>query len=208
MTRLCAAFLLALVSLVPAAAQELPSLYDVTGVAQNDVLNIREHPRATSQRIGALEPDASGIEVTALSDSGDWGRVNTGERSGWLSMEFMTPAPAPRTGDSYFDGPLACFGTEPFWRLENGVGGEMTFSGAGEVPVMLTRTATALSASRGRAAQLVEAADETAKLTGMLRVGECSDGMSDRAYGLTLDMLLETGGDRRFVSGCCSVSAE
>lgn len=205
MIRHLAALALVIAGLAPAAAQDLPALYDVTGVGAGDVLNVREHPRATSTQIGSLTPGATGVEVTALSDSGDWGRVNTAERAGWVAMSYLAATAAP-AAESYFDGPLVCYGTEPFWRLDSAPDGTITHNSPDADPLVLIRTATALSQNRARASQFVEAVAEGASLTGVLRVAECSDGMSDRLYGLSLDMALTTGEDRVFVSGCCTLA--
>lgn len=59
------------------------ALHDVTGVAANDVLNIRENPDAASPVIGTLAPDATGVEVILVDDG--WALVNAGERSGYAS---------------------------------------------------------------------------------------------------------------------------
>lgn len=114
------ALLLLLILAAPAhATQEyiLPTLFDVTGVAADDVLNIRQLPDADAPIIGTLSPDAKGIEV--VEDTGGWGRVNSGEGSGWVSMRYM----AYRT-DVWHEGALpdgfSCFGTEPFWSLKSG----------------------------------------------------------------------------------------
>ncbi len=39
----------------------------------------------------------------------------------------------------------------------------------------------------------------------MLSLASCSDGMSDREYGLRLDLLLGTSDERTLLSGCCSI---
>jgi hypothetical protein len=81
--------ILALLVAMPAAAQDLPALFRVTGVAANDVLNIRAEPSARAAIIGSFRPDAGGIEVVALSADGRWGLVNSGEQAGWSSMRYL-----------------------------------------------------------------------------------------------------------------------
>ena len=51
---------------LPLRAEEFPAAYAVTGVASNDVLNIRARPDAGSAIIGSLAPDATGVEVNQL----------------------------------------------------------------------------------------------------------------------------------------------
>ena len=41
--------------------------FEVTGVASNDVLNIREEPSGSSAKLGFLEHDDKVVEITALS---------------------------------------------------------------------------------------------------------------------------------------------
>ena len=62
---------------LPAQAQDFPALYAVTGVAADDVLNIRSRPDAGAPIIGALAPDSTGVEV--LGRSGNWALVSAGE---------------------------------------------------------------------------------------------------------------------------------
>lgn len=72
------AFFFAFLS-TPALAQDIyPALHDVTGVAADDVLNIRSEPSASSPIIGTFSPFETDVEVVALSPDGGWGRVNAG----------------------------------------------------------------------------------------------------------------------------------
>lgn len=53
---------------------------------QNDPLGIRVKPQADAQRNGEV-PKGEQIEV--LTVCGEWGYVNYGEYSGWLSFEYL-----------------------------------------------------------------------------------------------------------------------
>ena len=77
----------------PAGAETFPALYSVTGVAGDDVLNIRLEPDATAEAVGSLPPDATNIEVVGLSPDGGWGQVIAGEAAGWIKMEFLARSP-------------------------------------------------------------------------------------------------------------------
>jgi uncharacterized membrane protein len=196
------AFLLLLPTLV--TAQSLPALHDVTGVADDDVLNVRQGPSAADAIIGTLAPDAENVEVTALNDAGTWGRVNTQERSGWASMAFLARQPG-QDADT-LPVPMRCFGTEPFWSLEVTDGG-LTFDGLGMDPVETSlATRTASRGIPGRYGFAGWGAKETAGMHGIVRREECSDGMSDRLYGLSLDLLLSSGGGLSQYAGCCSLA--
>ena len=74
-----------------AATQEyiLPTLFDVTDVADDDVLNIRTRPSAGAEILGSLAPDARGVEVVAHDASGRWAQINTGEHSGWVALRYL-----------------------------------------------------------------------------------------------------------------------
>lgn len=176
----------------------LPELHDVTGVASDDVLNVRAAASASSDKISELAHDATNIEVVDRSPDGKWGLVNTGEASGWVSLRFLAPhaahpdAPIGRT--------LSCSGTEPFWSLEIEQGAQARFDGLGLEAVSMT--ADVLQQARGR----IDRFSLTIGLSGvaMVRVQRCSDGMSDRAYGLDVDYLHQDG---VLYSGCCSLIA-
>jgi uncharacterized membrane protein len=187
-----------------ATAQGLPALHEVTGVASGDVLNVREGPSATDAIIGTLAPDAESVEVTALNDDGTWGRVNTQERSGWASMAFLARQPG-QDADT-LPVPMRCFGTEPFWSLEVTDGG-LTFDGLGMDPVETSLAArTAARGIPGRYGFAGWGEKETAGMHGIVRREACSDGMSDRLYGLSLDLLVSADGGISQYAGCCSLA--
>lgn len=180
------------------ATQEyiLPTLFDVTGVASNDVLNIRQSPNASSEIIGTLPHDTTEIEV--VTEQKGWAQVNTGEQSGWVSSRFL----AYRT-DVWEEGKLpagfSCYGTEPFWNLKP-EGDELVLS----------------TPERNRDARKIQAVLDTGVFRHPMRaiVAEamtvtaapelCSDGMSDRIYGLNAHVILQ-GETPRMLSGCCSI---
>lgn len=187
--------LLLILWLLPAAAlaQSFPALHHVTGVASDDVLNIRAAPSAGAARIGAFEPGARDIEV--IRTQGGWGLVNAGEGAGWVSMRFLRRQEA---GDYALARRIACSGTEPFWSLAIDQGHSVRFStmegGAQSHPAgLLQRSANRSDRFALRAGPLVA----------VIARGACSDGMSDRAYGLSVDLL--TDGQAPLRSGCCSL---
>lgn len=53
---------------------------------QNDPLGIRVKPQADAQRDGEVP---KGEEVEVLTVCGEWGYVNYGDKSGWLSFEYL-----------------------------------------------------------------------------------------------------------------------
>lgn len=183
----------------PAAATQdaWPALFDVARVAADDVLNIRSGPGASHEIIGALDPDARDVEVIEPSPDHHWGLVNTGEGAGWVSLDFLDRQPGQ------WDGAIpplaACFGTEPFWRLETGAQWRMeTPEGA-----LLDTPAPTLTGSvshRGRFAAMIEA--DGAVWTLALLNRACSDGMSSRRYGFEA-LLVQGAGATTLWTGCC-----
>lgn len=65
-----------------------PALYDVSGVASDDVLNIRAEPSADAPIIGTLAHDATNVEIIRDGENG-WGLVNTDEGTGWVSFAYL-----------------------------------------------------------------------------------------------------------------------
>lgn len=191
------ALLVCLLCAGAAAADGFPALHDVVDVAANDALNVRAGPGTSNPIIAALPPDAKGIEVVTTRDG--WGRVNIQDQSGWVSMRFLTLTDTPSV-------PRICFGTEPFWRLDIG-GVQSSFERLGDASQSFdTRTLTPSSSRPDQAGITLEG---TGKLHGIYTARQCSDGMSDRLYGISIDLILSPdGGIRQVYSGCCSVSPD
>lgn len=194
------AILACLLSATPAAATQeyiLPTLFDVTGVASDDSLNIRADPNSSSEIIGILPPDATGIEVVEERDG--WGRVNSSERSGWVSMRFLSY----RT-DVWEAGKLPadfrCLGTEPFWNLDiDHADNWIMFQEIEQVAPAELRAILDTGIFRDPTRAII-GQDMTILATPQL----CSDGMSDRMYGLRATVI-EDGETPRMLNGCCMI---
>ena len=175
-----------------------PALFDVAGVAADDVLNVRAAPASDAAIVATLAPDATDVEVIRPNDTHGWGLVNTGEATGWVSLAFLERQPGQFEGA--FPPVAQCFGTEPFWTLALD-GDAATFStpdGATDGRV-LGRLG---SLSRRDRHGLRVALAEGRRIDGVISTEACSDGMSDREYGLAFDFV-GTGG---VLSGCCALS--
>lgn len=191
----------------PAAATQeyvLPTLFDVTGVAEDDVLNIRAAPGVGAEVIGTLEHDARDIEVVAHDRTGRWGRINTAERSGWVAMHYL----AYQVGiwdDEGLPESLHCLGTEPFWALGH-EDEAVTFS-TPEAPDRSLAIERVLASGIFRDPRLsLFARDLDLRLTAVIVATACSDGMSDRVYGLDATVVLQRGETPRMLTGCCSIA--
>lgn len=188
------------------AQQTLPALYDVTGVAANDVLNIRAEPKASADILGSLPRDAKGVEVVAVNAAGTWGTVNTAEGTGYVALRFLAQQGGPDWGA--LESPLHCGGTEPFWGLDLDPArraGLLSDPGTQGQDVNITALwqngpylGTAAVAFKGNDI------DGLANLRGQ----NCSDGMSDRSYGIVVDLFLrdQTGAASAAFSGCCTLT--
>jgi len=189
-----------------AAAQTLPGLYDVSGVAANDVLNIRAKPDASAAIIGSLAPNATGVEVVALSGDGKWAQVNSAETSGWAALQFLHA----QGGADWFalHSYLTCFGTEPFWSFytdptQNSVHLNTPDEEGPEQDIV-----SQWPGSTWQPVAAMQFASEDGGGVAVLRGQSCSDGMSDRAFGLSLDLFLQpsANGAAASLHGCCSLA--
>jgi uncharacterized membrane protein len=175
-------------------AQGYPALHAVTGVAADDVLNVRERPDAGAPILGSLPPDATGIEVVSVSDG--WALVNLGDGSGYASLTYLAREQGPEWNS--LERPLTCLGTEPFWSLDiDPVAGTAAFS-TPEEPAHELPISGLWPGAPWAAAAALQLPDGMA----VLHPAECSDGMSNRSYGIVADLFLN-GPDRPRLSGCC-----
>ena len=176
-------------------AQSFPALHDVHRVAANDVLNVRAEPRAGTRKIGALAHDETDVEVIRVEQG--WGLVNVGEVSGWTSMRYLKPQ---LTGDYALSRRLACYGTEPFWSLQISQGTRMVFERIDEEPQ--TFSAGLIQRSFNRTDRLSVQGQGSGSVAAVIGRRACNDGMSDREFGLDIDLLV----DGTHLTGCCSLS--
>ena len=203
-----AALLALCMGALPAGAtqDQWPALHDVTGVAADDVLNIRAAPDAGAEIVGTLEPDARDVEVIAPDPRHGWGQVTTAEGTGWVALPFLSRQPGQYVGA--FLKPRRCFGTEPFWSLDLDEGTGAVFRGGPESETAAEGVVSGRFASLGR--RDVQALRLTWRdggdATAMLHITACSDGMSDRSYGIRIDLLRPGSGEAALLSGCCALS--
>jgi len=179
-----------------AAIETWPALYDVKNVAADDVLNVRSMPNASAEIIGTLPFDATNIEVVEVDDERLWARVNISDGSGWVSLRFMEKH--PRWAGS-FPPITACFGAEPFWDLTH-TPNQTELRDSGDTLERVSETYERRSQVRS---------DHFGMIIGNSRAflteNQCSDGMSDNVYGLTIDIFTQIDGNPALLSGCCTI---
>ena len=197
MKHLLAVLLLWVASAATATVDAWPALYDVSGVAADDVLNIRETPSASAPIVGALAPNARNVEVIRLNDAETWGLVNAGERSGWVSLAYMQRQPDQWAGR--YPQITSCYGTEPFWGLAVEAT-RTTLSFFGEVAVDAPGMMRLQSSNR-----LDRFALRAGGITAILLEQSCNDGMSDREFGLSIELVAPVDGNTMQLSGCCTI---
>lgn len=186
-----------------ANAQAVPAFYNVSGVAADDVLNVRAAPGVGNTIIAKLEANASAIEVVAFDDTGDWARINVGETSGWVAARFL--ARRPGQPEDRLPRPLICSGTEPFWSLEIDRAETASFTRMDQdtIPVVTLDPVTSENRT-DRYAIFGQGNDRV--FTFMFQRDACSDGMSDRAYGISVDLFMTEDAGVTYLTGCCNIT--
>jgi uncharacterized membrane protein len=173
----------------------------VTGVAVGDVLNIRARPDAGAEVIGTLAPDATGIEVVDAADG--WAVVNTAEQTGYVAQRFLAREDGPAWNS--LEGPLTCFGTEPFWSLDvDPVAGETRYLTPEDPEPRVSKISDSWPGQPWTPAAAVALPEGLA----VMQPTECSDGMSERTYGISIDLFLnamDAGTGQQRLSGCCLI---
>lgn len=184
---------------------DLPALYDVTDVASNDVLNIRTGPGASFEKIGALPFNGRDVEIIRLSDSGTWGLIGLPEYSGWVSMRFLHRAAQVKWHQ--FRQPLYCSGTEPFWGLSiRPRNGFAHFESAAGTARAFALTWHGTPMARPAFTLGFGGQDAATGLSAMIKHKACSDGMSDREFGLSVDLFIHAPAGVQGYEGCCQIS--
>lgn len=173
----------------PAMAEvSYPALHDVAGVAAGDMLNVRTEPDAGSPTIGSLSPDLSGVEVVAVSPDGKWGRVNLGETSGWAALKFLRPQDNPPWWAMARG--LQCGGTEPFWSLSLDPDGRQITLSSPEAGTTMMDISALWPGQPGQPVVVAQFAGMGQAGVALVRAELATDGMSDRIYGLSLNLFL------------------
>lgn len=181
----------------------LPTLFDVARVAADDVLNIRAEPDAAAAVIGTLAPDATRIEV--VEERGAWARINAGEGTGWVHARYLDYRTDVWPEQGLPEG-WRCFGTEPFWEV-SARDGALVLDGPAMTPGRHPIGAVLSTGAFRDPTRVVLARGLEVTSTPQL----CSDGMSDRLFGLRALVVLRGGaggqdGAQRLLDGCCTIA--
>lgn len=181
-----------------------PGVYKVVGVASDDTLNVRAEPNASSADIGDLAYNAQGVEISGTDTSGNWGSIIWEEGNAWVSMRFLAPDTHPVVAGTRLPTGLTCSGTEPFWTMKLSDSSAIYSSASGlNLALSLQGSRIAMGQSDYPLQLGFGSADAVATL--LTRPQSCSDGMSDRVYPWSVDLLLNTSGGGAYLLGCCQL---
>jgi uncharacterized membrane protein len=186
----------------PVTADDLPlpapALYDVTGVASDDALNVRALPNSAATIVGSLSPNDTAVEVVAWSRTSEWALVNAADGAGWVAARFLAANTTPPGAWGLPSG-FRCFGTEPFWTIvPTPTGFAITTPDTQDQPEVISVTDYGPPDERDTGLFFRGMTAEGPILAEALP-GQCSDGMSDRLYGLHY---VDSTGRR----GCCTLA--
>lgn len=183
----------------------LPAMFTVTGVAANDSLNFRDAPNASANIIGRFAPGAQ-VQVLNMA-SGNWAYVTDGETAGYVSTRFLTrnssTGNAPVTTANGFILGITCHGTEPFWSFEIADDRTVTHTS------LVNGTAPLTSLAQTTPSTLTGSypfAFSSPPYSGLIRTQQCSDGMSDNSYTMSIQLNTPTqSGGTQTLNGCCNI---
>lgn len=191
MNMLYRAFVAVVLFMLPAVAMAGEALtYEVSGVAANDVLNIRKGPSASTAKVGSYSPRDSGIYI--VRRAGNWalvGRADHARPDGWVHMRYLKQTMA----EAEVPLPLVCFGTEPFWSLSFEANGKAIYSDPENAETDYT-TASVNRAGQGAGIAFGE------KGAASITAESCNDGMSDNQFAYSVRVTMPDG---RVLQGCC-----
>ncbi len=199
MKQLLAAILIT-IAWIPAQAQDLPALYDVIDVRSDDVLNVRAGAGTSHPIVGELAWNQRGVEVLRVNNTRRWGLVSSGGWTGWASMKFLRRQAGYDA--SLFPARLWGVGTEPFWAIQFD-SGTMSYQSPDAPNVTDPVDWTGASSNVGSNAF----GFSTLRTSGVVRRGQCSDGMSDRLLGYEIHAVRHDGATVGLLSGCCTMQA-
>lgn len=188
----------------PSGAQEppipiLPAEFKVTGLQDGDYLNVRAAPSANATDIGDLKPNDR-VEVTAFDPNVGWAQIVYGEWTAWVYARYLEPVETPLMVGTDLPANMVCAGTEPFWSLTVANGTTAQFALAGEQGEVENITYAGKSANH-----ILRQGLQTTNWNAFIEKRKCSDGMSDRQMGISVELMTRGQNSPAHYSGCCSI---
>lgn len=181
---------------------EVGDIYKVSGVQQDDRLNIRAQPNAQSASIASLPADAQRIITTGRqhqTGSSLWleVRVETkpGQPTGWINSRYLSPQ-----ATAVFREPLQCGGTEPFWGLAIGQQAQFSTLDQSYPPMPADPAQRAENRLDTWSLLFHPAGSADPAFAFLTETQQCGDGMSDRLYRYQIQLRIRN----RSYTGCCN----
>lgn len=175
--------------------------YGVVGVADDDVLNIRAQPDASSEVVGTLTADAQNVVVAGTRvdiGSGLWWQVVAPDASGWVNARYLEPVDEDPDQRETF--PLQCVGTEPFWSLAVEEDEAVFETPMEEEQRWQAGPMTYAMGLVGRYAVALEDEGDVGHIAAWQNRHFCSDGMSDIGFPFEAVVIAPDG---TVYGGCC-----
>lgn len=180
--------------------------YSVTGVAENDYLNVREQASANSPIITRIPYDGTGIERIndETDDTGNWWKIRWQNKQGWVNKHYLTAATGHKPKENTQKGDkaaLSCGGVEPFWGLKI-TKTQMTYMPMDGEKITLPITYNQTSENDTSLAAIYAEKNKNRITAFLAKVPACSDGMSDIEYPYSISVLINK---KHVYSGCCHI---
>jgi len=206
MRRMALLVFLMVLSSITALAQT----YEVTGVGDNDSLNVRADVDkalrgAEARVVGSIPHNGKDVTttgiITTLEDGSRWREVVYKNLKGWVNTKFLKEVSGEGLPDD-----LNCSGTEPFWTLEirgdkaalQGLAGDQTDTNYEVVDKRYGQNRGGLWSYH------FQSGDMKSKLTALVKhTGQCSLGMGELEFAMEV-YLLGLEPDLGPAQGCCS----
>jgi uncharacterized membrane protein len=190
------------------------ALYAVTGVDNDDYLNVRQKATARSAIVTRLPYDSVGVrrlEGEAMISGNRWWRVRWEGKQGWVNQRYLRPvvkqahspivSTSSRTKSAKTPATLHCGGNEPFWGMKitkNHLNYSPMDGKKLNLPVVFNKTS-----ENNTSIAAIYAKQGNQQILAMLqKVSACSDGMSDIDYPYAIAAIIN---QQQFYSGCCHV---
>lgn len=197
-------FVGAIVVPVPARSEQTER-YAVTGVAEDDVLNLRAAPAASAAKISSIPSGATLVLATGRTrniEGRTWREIGYLGVQGWVNTRYLKPyepLPAHVPGE-----PLQCLGTEPHWSMRSQADQSLLLRAPilGKSIALITEPAQASVNHTNRwFLDAVSGDGEQAAAIVIHESESCSDDMSNARYRYAVSVKLHGG---VYLSGCCN----
>lgn len=172
---------------------------EVTGVALDDTLNLRQLSSSKSETVFMLPPNANGL--LKLNEANGWVQLSYKAHTGWAFGKYLKSSSAPNVKND-LNTELFCIGTEPHWILKTD-NHHITYKKYDdEVQYVFNSAFEKSSVKTGSwSFSAVKQGDfDTAINVVIKHDDQCSDEMSDNKYSYSISVQDKEMG---MLNGCC-----